>query len=280
MTDLSRTSVGRGNQPRRQEGGLRLKGTRRSSAPGRPLISIVTVVHNGAKTLAQCVESVVRQRYENIEYVVVDGCSTDGTVDMLRGYKNLVDYWVSEPDRGIFDAMNKGAGLTSGDWILFLGADDRLLADMKELAAAFQDKHTIYYGNAYWPGRNVFYDGPFTAAKLARTNICQQAMFYPQTALTKYQHNPRYAAQADWELNMRCCGDPAFRFQFVPVTIAHYNDVGGKSTLNRDRNLEEDYIALMRRHFSLPIASWRIAIALGGRLLRSAGLRKDLLTSP
>jgi glycosyltransferase involved in cell wall biosynthesis len=271
MTNSSHANPGEANLPSRKEGGLRLKGICKSPATDRPLISIVTVVRNGAKTLAQCIESVVRQQYKNIEYVVADGCSTDGTIDILRSYESSLDYWVSERDDGIFDAMNKAVGLTTGDWILFLGADDILLADIKDLVHGFLDRNTIYYGNAYWPGRDALYDGPFTAAKLARTNICQQAIFYPRTALTKYRHDPKYRFQADWELNMRCFSDPAFSFQYIPVTIVQYNDVDGSSTCNRDRNLENDYIALMRRHFSPPIALWRIAIALGGRCLRIVG---------
>lgn len=66
--------------------------------------------------IGECIKSVVGELYGNIEYVIVDGCSTDNTLDIIRQYEDRIAYWRSEPDRGIFDAMNKGAGLTSGDW--------------------------------------------------------------------------------------------------------------------------------------------------------------------
>lgn len=108
----------------KMEGGKRLRGLRRTSQPGRPLITIITVVFNAETTLGDTIRSVIQQTYGNIEYIVVDGGSRDGTLDVIRKYDNDIDYWVSEKDAGIYDGMNKGIALATGDYIGLLNADD------------------------------------------------------------------------------------------------------------------------------------------------------------
>ncbi|GAB6270445.1 MAG: glycosyltransferase family 2 protein [Smithella sp.] len=94
-----------------------------------PLISIITISLNAEKYLDQTIQSLLNQTYKNIEYIVVDGGSTDGTLGIIEKYKNAIDHIISEKDEGIADAMNKGISLTSGDYILFLHADDYLHHD-------------------------------------------------------------------------------------------------------------------------------------------------------
>ena len=245
--------------------------TNSSANAEKPLISIITVVRNGAKTLDACIQSIIGQSYEGIEFIVIDGGSTDGTLDVLRHHHTRISFWVSESDKGIYDAMNKGVRHATGDRLLFLGCDDILSADLRMVAPLLTHANTIYYGDAYWLGRHQLYDGPFTTAKLARTNICHQAVFYPRAVFEKYAFNLRYSLQGDWELNMRCFSDPEFRFQYIPVQVSVYNDVQGSSSSRRDFELEEDYIALMWRHFPWHIAFWRTAITAGGRFLHRWG---------
>lgn len=87
-------------------------------------ISIITVSYNAAKTIEHTIRSVVNQTYENIEYIIIDGGSTDGTVDIIKKYEDKIAYWVSEPDKGIYDAMNKGISAATGDVIGILNSDD------------------------------------------------------------------------------------------------------------------------------------------------------------
>lgn len=78
-------------------------------------------MYNGESTLEQTIQSVVNQTYDNVEYIIIDGVSTDGTLDIIKKYEDKIDYWQSEPDKGIYDAMNKGIELAFGDWINFWG---------------------------------------------------------------------------------------------------------------------------------------------------------------
>ncbi len=90
-------------------------------------VSIITVVYNAVATIEQTILSVVKQDYSNIEYIIVDGGSTDGTLDIVKKYEKKIALWLSEPDHGIYDAMNKGLTHATGDYIYYLGADDCLL---------------------------------------------------------------------------------------------------------------------------------------------------------
>jgi len=122
-------------------GGLRAKKVLKQNQTGKPLISVITVVFNGAATLEHNIRSVIGQEYDNIEHIIVDGGSTDGTTDILRKYDEHIDYWVSEKDAGIYDAMNKGLKLASGEIVGFLNADDFYAnpSVLEQIARAFDD---------------------------------------------------------------------------------------------------------------------------------------------
>lgn len=116
-----------------------------------PLISVVIAVYNGKATLQQCLDSVTQQTYAHIELMVIDGGSTDGTVDLIRANAQKITYWISEPDRGIYNAWNKALAKASSDWICFLGADDYLwdsqvLARMAEQLALVSMDIRVAYG--------------------------------------------------------------------------------------------------------------------------------------
>lgn len=87
-------------------------------------ISIITVCYNAITCIEKTILSVINQTYDNIEYIIIDGGSTDGTIDIIKKYENYISYWISEPDKGIYDAMNKGIKLSTGNWINLMNAGD------------------------------------------------------------------------------------------------------------------------------------------------------------
>ncbi len=118
--------------PLRQAGGSRSVG--QNANPGLPLVSVFTIVRNRKATLPGAIRSVSSQTYPNIEYIIVDGASTDGTLEVLRNFDDQIDRWISEPDRGTSDAINKAISLTRGDFVCQLASDDWFEADFVESA--------------------------------------------------------------------------------------------------------------------------------------------------
>ncbi len=135
----------------RREFGIRLQGKYKSNRPNLPLVSIVTVTLNRNNTIERCLLSVLNQTYENIEYIVIDGGSTDGTLEVIEKCSNYIDYCVSERDTGIYNAINKGISLATGNYILVLNSDDSYtntaVSDL--VNNALRTKSDVTHANAY-----------------------------------------------------------------------------------------------------------------------------------
>ena len=139
------------NDSRKGEGGLRTQGYFKTDIEKLPLITVITVVFNGENCLEETILNIIGQTYHNIEYIIIDGGSTDGTLDIIRRYENQIDYWISEDDKGIYDAMNKGIMAATGKWINFMNAGDYFYKDTA-VADVVNDleksgEYTYYYGN-------------------------------------------------------------------------------------------------------------------------------------
>lgn len=108
----------------KMQGGVRTHGSKKYGLTEKPLVTVITVAFNSVATIEDTIVSVIEQGYSNIEYLIIDGGSTDGTLDIIKKYERKIDYWVSEKDCGIYDAMNKGVSLAAGDYIGMLNSDD------------------------------------------------------------------------------------------------------------------------------------------------------------
>jgi glycosyltransferase involved in cell wall biosynthesis len=207
-----------------------------------PKISIIIATLNVAKTLQTCLDSIFKLAYPAIEIVIMDGSSTDNTIDILKQNDKKISFWKSEPDEGIYYAMNKALEHITGQWVYFMGADDELLADFSELAFQLKDNSIIYYANVIFKG--VKYRGPVTSYIHAKGTICHQAMIYPVQVFDKYRFSIKYRISADHELNMRCWKDKNFTFRYIDLIIANYSSKG-ISSLNIDYDFEKDKAKLI-----------------------------------
>ena len=148
------------SEPKKKaEGGLRTKGLYKKNSSDKPLISVITVVFNGEKHIEQTIQSVINQTYDNVEYIVVDGGSKDGTIDIVKKYEQEIDYWVSEPDKGIVDAMNKGIRLCTGEYIGMIHADDWY--NLNAIDDIVNSNNVLQYGVIcgqlqYWNNGNIY----------------------------------------------------------------------------------------------------------------------------
>ena len=175
-----------------------------------PLISIVTVVYNGEKTIEQTINSVLNQSYPNIEYIIIDGDSNDGTMQIISKYKDKIAHIVSEKDKGIYDAMNKGISLASGDIIGLLNSDDYYESDsIENIVKHYKPGLNIYYGALRSIDENdVTFITPATdnVSKLARGMVINHpTMFVNQEVYQKLgKFSLNYKIAADWDFTLRC----------------------------------------------------------------------------
>jgi len=218
-------------------GGYRTRGRPPASRPGQPLVSIVTVVYNGAETLERTIRSVLDQTWPNIEYIIVDGGSKDGTLDLIRRYEDRIAYWESGPDAGIFDAMNKGVALCTGEWVALINADDWYPPHAVERVMQEAERH---------PGANIFHgdiwlEFPNGKRSLKRPKVSgfllrhwEMTLNHPSFFVRRsyYQGRPfdaslKVRADHQWAA-MAYQEDPA---QFVQIhePLAHFS-IGGAST--------------------------------------------------
>lgn len=216
-------------------------------------ISVITVSFNAAKTIEASIRSVIAQTYSNVEYIIIDGGSTDGTVDIIKKYADRLAYWVSEPDKGIYDAMNKGVAAATGDYVYFLGADDILMPDaFSKMLASLTDISTlpVIYGDIIMQPEGIRYAGRFTAKKLCLWNISHQAMLTPRSLLTATPYSLSYPVLADYAFNLTHF--PAVPYRYVDVIVAHFT-MWGTSGRNADPIFTRDKMRLIRQNFGIPM---------------------------
>lgn len=219
---------------RKAESGLRIQGYFKLNQADKPLISVVTVVFNGAKHLEKTINSVLKQTYDNVEYIIIDGGSTDGTLDIIRQYEEQIDYWVSEPDGGIYDAMNKAAALATGEWINFMNTGDNF-HDNKVISSMFNgvdlDEVSVVYGDVIHvfshkykvlhksrPLKLFYQSKPFS----------HQSVFVKTTFLQNKSFDQQYPINADYDFFYKLY-QADLKFLYQPIVVANY-DMFGAST--------------------------------------------------
>lgn len=180
---------------RKGEGGLRTRGYFKNRYEDKPLISIVTVVYNGEEFLEETILSVINQSYDNVEYIIIDGGSSDGTLDIIKKYEDRVDYWVSEQDAGIYDAMNKGIDASSGNGLLFLNAGDYFVSDVLNDNIIVPSFIKVKYKNFF---------GNYTDVKLKNYKSglpnCHQGIIFENL---KKKYNLEYKIAADYDFYLQ-----------------------------------------------------------------------------
>jgi glycosyltransferase involved in cell wall biosynthesis len=206
-------------------------------------ISVGLVVYNGIEHIRSALDSIVKQTYKNIELLVIDGGSEDGTQDVLNEYAQHISVLVIEPDKGIYDAMNKVCSLATGNWIIFIGCDDVLLDALGNIVEKMSDPDYVYYGDVVLRSSGNIFGGKFPKHRLARMNLCHQAVFYPRSVYKKYSYSLEYRWLADYAYNIKLVGD-RIPFGYVAEVVSVYNDKGGSS--RGDAEFEKIKLDLIR----------------------------------
>jgi len=210
-----------------------------------PLITVITAVFNGAKTLEETIQSVINQTYPNVEYIIIDGGSTDGTLNIIKNYEDYIDYWVSEKDEGIYDAMNKGIILAFGSWLGFLGSDDFLENDSLinyYTSYCLNVECDIIYGNSrVLFGNKVHY---YRKGDHKIDNIKRGFIFLHPDSIAKIKvykelgmYDTNFKVAADYEFFLRAYFN-GYKFLKVDKIIVNFR-IGGFSSNYKKRFCEK-----------------------------------------
>jgi len=225
-----------------------------------PLISIITVSYNAIEEIENAIKGIFNQTFIDYEFIIIDGGSTDGTTDILKLYSDRITYWVSEPDHGIYDAMNKAILKAKGQYIYFIGADDVFIdaAVLEKVSHYLVDSEKVYYGDVRFKKRDMIYDGKFNAIKLVTRNISHQSIFYPAGIFDTFTFNTEYKIFADYDLNLRLYNHPVYSFEYIPLTVALFNDEGASGSNTQDLRFEADRLKIIKSHFPYWVYLYRL----------------------
>jgi len=270
-------------------GGLRVKGYGKQSygstveSESYPLVTIITVVYNNDRYLAAAIDSVLAQDYDNLEYIIIDGGSTDGTLDLIRQYEDYIDYWISEPDDGLYDAMNKGIAFAKGEIIGILNSDDlyypNTVTQVVEGHRQTSKTHVIY------GSMRKFADGEETIS-INRGDLSDRAfetgtivINHPTCFVTRSLYidfgsfKPEYEVGADRELMMRFYRQ-GVEFINLEKAIAQFRLGGTTSNQSLSSIFDREIMQEYRLLTAYKINKLSIAKVLGRKIIQ--GLRKWL----
>ncbi|WP_109832824.1 glycosyltransferase family 2 protein [Reichenbachiella versicolor] len=254
-------------------------------------VSVITVVYNGADVIEKTIQSVLSQSFQNLEYIVVDGASNDGTLEVLSKYSDSISKFISEKDSGIYNAMNKGIVLSSGDYLLFLNAGDIFYSDQsleKLISVANNHQWDFIYGKAVLEdetsGIELEFGKELVPQELnKKMPICHQAILYHDTAFQEignYDEQLRIKSDHEWLVRYFHLKNQDTNYQFVDEFVVRY-DMIGFSVMNKDVSLREHW-EIAKKYFSWPVKA-KMALTyplyylkykllkrlIGGRLLNS-----------
>lgn len=206
-------------------------------------ITIVTISLNTVKDIENTILSVINQTYPHVEYIVIDGKSNDGTIDIIKKYNEKISYWLSEPDKGIYDAMNKGIKAATGEWILFMNSGDTFHNEYvieHIFSQSYNDDVGVIWGNAdlYREGKYVtkYKNRPFykhLSTAFRGVGICHQSTFVRTTLAKQLMFDTSYKICADFNM-MYLIYKQGYIFIHNPITISHF-DLSGISSTNASK---------------------------------------------
>ena len=212
-----------------------------------PKISVITVVYNDFIHIEQTILSVLNQTYDNIEYILIDGGSSDGTVDVIKKYADRLSYWISEPDKGIYDAMNKGIEQLHGIYVNFMNSGDSFYSEnvIKEVVEKIaENKPDIIYGDVQMNFSHIEnFIRRYNELDLTNisTNLCHQATFSSVELMKKYKFDTSFEIAADANFFSEIYKKEKACFMYVPIVIACYEAENGLSAKNL-RKLYQEYM--------------------------------------
>lgn len=224
-----------------------------------PKITVVTVCYNIVTEIEQTILSVLNQTYTHLEYIVIDGGSTDGTIDIIKRYADKITNWVSEPDKGIYDAMNKAINLASGDYINFMNAGDTFAdaSTIKSIFEGYEGSADVIYGDVleYFPNHGTVLkrmDKLFGSA--VALGLCHQSTFIKLAVHRHFKYDLSFNICADRNMFFQIL-QSGYKFEYVPVSVSCYEQLGGISSTHLFRARKEG-LRITGEHWYSSLGWW------------------------
>ncbi|MCF6241996.1 MAG: glycosyltransferase [Bacteroidales bacterium] len=233
-----------------------------------PIISVITVVYNSADFIERTILSIINQSYPNIEYLIIDGGSTDGTLEIIAKYKDFIDFFISKPDRGIYDAMNKGIKAASGDYLWFINSGDEIY-DLNVLNTIFRNKNSfadIYYGETEITdnkGNTIGMRRHSAPSKLSwktflwGMKVSHQSIIVKKEIVSLYDLHYRFSADFDWVINAL---KKARSIENTGIILSKFME-GGTTKKNLKAGLKERFQIMKKNYGLIPTVLSHIILA-------------------
>ncbi len=253
----------------------------------QPWVSIITIVWNNVNLLEHTIKNVLSQTYTNIEYIIIDGASTDGTLDIIRKYDSQIGYWQSEPDAGLYDAMNKGLHTARGQYVWFINSGD-MMYEPTTLSLAIAQNHTadILYGdtvfmNSHWQvlaGRHRYTPQQVPAQLSLKALhygmcVCHQSLLVKRSIAPLYQLKYKINADYDWEI---ACVKNASTIHNTHQILSKFL-TGGVATQQIKKGLQERWHVMLHHFGWRQTLSSHVVIAFRGVAYYSRYLLRSIL---
>lgn len=191
-------------------------------------ISIVTINYNNAAGLLTTVKSVINQTYKDYQFIVIDGGSNDNSLKVIEDYKNKISYWISERDRGIYNAMNKGIDVSIGEYTIFMNSGDKFFDNnVLQNCLPYLDGVDMVYGNTvYSDGERKYSLDSITFKSLYAGSLCHQSCYIKTELLKKYHYDESLKIVSDWKFFLQTLILSSATYKGIDVFVSLY-DVSG-----------------------------------------------------
>ena len=219
-------------------------------------LSIITINYNDKKGLKKTLESVVNQEFKNFEFIVIDGCSTDGSTELILDYKDKISYWVSEKDNGVFHAMNKGIHHSTGDFVIFMTSGDTFYSEttLSEIVPELNSEFDIYYGDNYKESasskRLKTYPEKLNFSFFYTSSLNHQSTFIRKSLFEDhFYYNEEYKIASDWEFFTYVICHKNVNYKYLKKTISVYDFNGISSKPEFSEVFQKEKLQSIQKYF-------------------------------
>jgi len=238
-------------------------------------ISVITVNYNDKAGLERTLESVVNQTWKDFEFVVIDGGSNDGSKELIEKYSDAIDYWVSEPDKGVYNAMNKGIRAANGEFVIFMNGGDTFYDSkvLENVEGLLTDQYDIYYGDSHWIKKNsdrkrtypekLSFSFFYTSTLSHQSSFIRKQLFYDH-----FFYKEEYKIASDWDFFIYTICHANVPYKYLALPVSNFDFFGMSSVDTYKKATEEERRQTIERYFPLFAEDYKAVGELNSKRIR------------